>query len=264
MGGAETARLPAGGEPSAPTPVACGHKGNTALPVGIDGHGTASLLSLDAGRVGLAQDASAADEPCGARLRVLGPSIGGRPATATAGQSAALDGLDFIPRVYEPPALRSEWDFDGDGTYDTAVDGYQARHTFAAPGRSPVTMRLTWTWPSGAAGSEVHRTTIDVVAAGPAQRTSRRARRTARHTPARLRLATLLRRGVTVSVGSAATVVELLAGGRVIGRRSVPARATKVTVRPRSRRAVRGGRIQVRARRGGRVLWREVVALRRR
>src|SRR4051794_4610467 len=274
-GGAESARLPAAGEPGPPTPVACGGRGNTALPLGLDAQGTATLLTLDAGVIGLVQDATGDDAPCGARLRVLGPSFGGRPATATAGQSVALDGLDFIPCFYNPPVLRSEWDFDGDGRYDTAVDGYQARTTFPRPGRYPVTMRLTWTWPSGAVGSEVHRTVIDVVPAGGRLMAKRgAAARVARHAPRTVGLAALMRRGLTVRVGpvastarhtraARATVVELVSAGRVIARRTVPAHASRVTVRPRSRRAVRGSRLQVRGRSGRRLVWREVVALRR-
>ena len=279
-GGAEFARMPAAGDADAPAPVACDAKGNTALPLGVDANGTATLLDLDAGTAGLVQDGAGAGagDACGARLRVLGPAFGGRPATATAGQSVALDGLDFIPRFYNPPVLRSEWDFDGDGRYDTSVDGYQARTTFPRPGRYPVTMRLTWTWPSGAVGSEVHRTVIDVVSATAAPNGRRRAGRrgAARHTPATIGLAALLRRGVPVRIGPVATsrghaarsaphatVIELVARGRVVARRAVPKRATRVTVRPRSRRALRARSVQVRARSGRRVLWRETVAIAR-
>src|SRR5206468_4509984 len=152
-----------------------------------------------------------------------------------------------VPRVYNPPTLRSEWDFDADGAYDAAVDGYQATHVFPRPGRYVVTMKLDWAWPrAGMEGSEVHRSVIEVGAAGPTTEQSILGfapnPRSARRTPATLGLAAALRRGVPVRLREAparGTVLELVArradlrsrSGRaarvatvVLGRRGAPRR----------------------------------------
>ncbi|HEY3019262.1 MAG TPA: hypothetical protein VGJ32_03675, partial [Solirubrobacteraceae bacterium] len=284
LGSVFAARTPIGGEPDTPEPVACGPKLDAPVAVGVDDQGTGTLLAQQSGELRLIQDAPASDPvaaSCGRRLLPMGSAVAGRP--------VKLDGLDFVPRVYNPPALRSEWDFDGDGAYDEAVDGYQATHVFPRPGRYLVAMKLDWAWPrAGMEGSEVHRSIVEVASAAsgspplvdfaPPSR-SRRARRT----PATLGLRAALRRGVPVRLRTKprrGTVLELVArraalhsrpagAARVatvlLGRRAAPAKVGRVYVRlSRGRAAVRRLkrlRLTVRARVGHRVLWRETVLL---
>lgn len=290
LGTVFSARTPAGGDPDVPVPVACGPKLDAPVAVGVDGDGSGTLLAQQSGQVRMIQDAPAPDpltSPCGGRLLPMG--------TAVAGQPVKLDGLDFVPRVYNPPTLRSEWDFDADGVYDETVDGYQAMHTFPRPGRYVVAMKLDWAWPRpGMEGSEVHRSIVEVGAPGansaPSVLGFAPKPRSARRTPATLGLAAALRRGVPVRLRQRlprGTVLEVLArradlrsrsgaGSRfaraarvatiVLGRRSGPVKAGRVYVRIQHGRAavrrLKRLRLTVRARSGRhRVLWRETVLL---
>ncbi|HEY3186641.1 MAG TPA: hypothetical protein VGJ70_04155 [Solirubrobacteraceae bacterium] len=286
MGSVFAARTPIGGDPDTPVPVSCGPtKLQAPVALGVDGQGTGTLLAQvqGSGQLRLTQDAPAADSvagPCGGRLLPMGSAVAGRP--------VKLDGLDFVPRLYNPPTLRSEWDFDNDGVYDETVDGYQAMHTFARPGRYLVTMKLDWAWPRpGMAGSEVHSSIVEVggvaTSAPLVDFAPPRRPRVARRTPATLGILAALRRGVPVRLREAqrrGTVLELVArraelrqrSGRAaravtirLGRRAAPRKAGRVYVRiSRGRAAVRRAKrlhLTVRARSGRRVLWRETVLL---